>query len=148
VASPAAVGRYLTALRPLVAAAAEERRGFIREVGQFVEGARLGNVQLTTQAAGRLGRSRGDAFRAHRGAIAALSAPASCVDCHNAAVSWLELHVRACEALVEVGRSGELARLVETQRLLGEARVRAQQFNSAYDAAVHELRRVVEAARR
>lgn len=138
-------------LRPIINQAAEARRVFIRELGSFIESARHGNTQMVAQGAGRIGREQVAVFRDASSRLKHLHTPRACTSCHEAVSSWIEMHVAACEVLIDVGTKGDLKRLREAQGLLAEGRRFAQRFNGAYTALVAELRQRVEevtAARR
>jgi len=50
--------------------------------------------------------------------------PAACDVSHSAIAKWIDLHLAACNVMVDVGMSGDLTRLRESQRLLAEAGLR------------------------
>jgi hypothetical protein len=138
--TPKAVGSYLVAVRPVVAEATELRRGFIRDLGRLLHEVRLGDAHAIARSTGQLG-SRGHAaflealltLRRHR-------SPAACIECRDAASGWIQMHVEACEVMLQVGRSGDLKRLREAQALLAEGRVFARRFNAEYGHLTAALR--------
>ena len=144
--SARAIATYLVEVRPLLAEITESRRAFIRHIGVLMEDARHAGRGVVVQAAGRIGRDEGQAFRGLRAQLDRLPPPAPCDGCHQAVVKWTDLHVAACQVMVEVGVSGDLTRLRETQSLLADARTHAQQFNTEYTRLVADVRQRVRAA--
>jgi hypothetical protein len=127
-----ALVRYLVGVRTVLHQAVEARRVFVREVGVLFEQARSGNGPAAAQATGRVGREQVGRFREARLAVQRLSPPAAGEQCHEAVAGWIEMHVAACEVMVEVGGSGDLGRLREAQNLLAEGRQFASRFNVEY----------------
>jgi hypothetical protein len=147
-ASPREVARFLIGLKPIVARAIEVRQSWIKELGVLFEDARAGNAAQVTSRAGRLGREHVGAFRETRGLAERQKPPDTCQDIHRALMQWLDGLVKASEALVEVGSSGQMAGLQVAQRHVTEARHSARRFNGEYTRLVTELRVAVRAARR
>ncbi|HEY3108573.1 MAG TPA: hypothetical protein VGL23_07455 [Chloroflexota bacterium] len=146
--SPRATAAYLHDLRPLLVSAADLRRSFVREIGGLMDDSGRSSRLLMAQAAGRAGRDHSGYFRKLKAQVDALLPPATCLACHVAVQRWLERHVDASQVMTEVGRSGDLSRMHETQRLLAEARHFARQLNAEYSRLVEELRQRVKAASR
>ena len=144
--SPRAIATYLVSVRPLLQEVTDSRRAFIRHIGILMEEARQASRAVVVQAAGRIGRDEGAGFRSLLAQLNALAPPAGCESCHDALVRWVELHLGACTVMVDVGTSGDLGRLRETQQLLGTARVEAQRFNAEYGRLVTDVRQRVKAA--
>jgi hypothetical protein len=70
-----------------------------------------------------------------------------CSACHGALVAWMDRLVRSCDVLSEIGRTGELKRMRETQTLLAEGRRYAQAFNEEYARLCQVLREHVSAVK-
>ena len=146
--SPRATAAYLHDLRPLLASAADLRRSFVQEIGGLMDESGRSSRLVIAQVAGRAGRDHAGYFRKLKAQVDALIPPATCLACHVAVQRWLERHVDASQVMIEVGRSGNLTRMHETQRLLAEARDFARQLNAEYSRLVEELRQRVKAASR
>jgi hypothetical protein len=101
---------------------------------------------VITQAAGRAGRDRGDDFRRLKSQVDQLLPPAPCLGCHVAVQRWLERHGEACAVMMDIGLTGQLGRMRETQHLLGEARAHARELNSEYSRLLDDVRQRVRAA--
>src|SRR5688500_17215755 len=128
-ATPREVARFLIGLKPIVARAIEVRQSWIKELGALFEEARLGNAAQVTSRAGRLGREHVGAFRDTRGMAERQKPPDGCEDIQKALMQWLDGLVKANEALVEVGSTGQMAGLQVAQRHVTEARYSARRFN-------------------
>ena len=102
---------------------------------------------MTTRA-GRLGREHVGAFREVRASVGRLSPPEGCQEIHRSVQLWTDSLVKACEALIEVGSSGQLAGMQIAQRNVTDARHAARRFNSEYNRLLTELRVAVRSARR
>jgi len=146
--SPRAVAVYLLQLRPLLTEAIALRRGLVRGIGRLLAAANEGHSLGVALAAGRVGGEHVGPFRQVQRGIGRLAPPPSCARCHRAVVGWLEAQIAACELLVEVRRSGALARLPETQWRLADGREQGRRFNAEYARLVADLRARVDAARR
>jgi hypothetical protein len=144
--SPRAIAGYLVGVKPLLQEITESRRAFIRHIGILMEEARTAGRMVVVQAAGRIGRDEGHAFRTLRAQLDQLAPPPACEGCHRAIVRWVDLHVAACQVMMDVGVSADLVRLRETQSLLGDARIHAQEFNAEYSRLATEVRQRVKAA--
>lgn len=144
--SPRAITGYLVGVKPLLQEITESRRAFIRHIGILMEEARTSGRMVVVQAAGRIGRDEGQAFHSLRQQLDRMVPPPACEECHRAIVTWVDLHVAACQVMVDVGVSADLTRLRETQSMLGDARVHAQRFNAEYARLADEVRRRVRAA--
>jgi hypothetical protein len=144
--SPKAIAAYLVSVKPLLGEVTESRRAFIRHIGLLLEEARSAGRMVVVQAAGRIGRDEGQAFRSLKAQLEQVEAPPACLPCHKAILRWVDLHVEACQVMMEVGMSADLTRLRETQSLLGDARPHAQVFNSEYTRLVLDVRTRVKAA--
>ena len=147
-ASAREVAAYLVALRPILSSATEARRGWVKRIGVLMEDARRGNPSMVARSASALGHAPTGTFRTGRSRLEALKPPRSCAECHRALALWLDKLVAACDLLIEVGRTGNLARIRETQTLLAESRAHAHRFNAEYARLVHDLRRRVATATR
>lgn len=147
-ASPLAVAKYLMALRPHVARAIEVRQSWIKELGLLFEDARQGNAQQVTTRAGRLGRDHVGMFRDIRASVERGNAPEGCADLQRSVTAWIQGMVKACEALIEVGNSGQLSGMQVAQRHVTDARHQARRFNSEYNRLVTEIKVAVRTARR
>jgi hypothetical protein len=138
--TPKAVAGYLLAVRPMVGTAAETRRTFIRDLGRLLQQIKLGDNQLLAKATGQLGAEGRAAFRDVGLAMEGLRPPPACSDCHDAVQGWVQMHVAACEVMIEVGQSADLKGLREAQGLLAEGRHFARRFNAEYGALAAALR--------
>jgi hypothetical protein len=147
-ATPREIARFLIALKPQVARAIEIRVSWIKELGLLFAEVQNGNPTQVTARAGRLGREHVGAFREVRAAVDRLAPPDGCQDIHRSVLLWTDSLVKACEALVEVGSSGQLAGMQLVQRNVTEARHQARRFNSEYNRLLTELRVAVRSARR
>jgi hypothetical protein len=147
-ATPRDIARFLVTLKPMVARAIEIRTSWIRELGLLFEEARQGNEAQVTSRAGRLGRDHVGSFRDVRSSVERLQPPEGCGEIHKSVLSWTDALVKACEALIEVGNSGQLAGMQIAQRNVTEARHSARRFNSEYSRLLTELRVAVRSARR
>jgi hypothetical protein len=147
-ASAREVAAYLVALRPILASATEARRTWVKRVGVLMEDARKGNGAQVARSAASIGHDTAGTFRHGRSRLELLKPPRGCGECHRALLLWLEKLVAACDLLIEVGHSGNLARIRETQELLTESRAHAHQFNGEYARLVGDLRQRVAAAGR
>jgi hypothetical protein len=146
--TPRDVARFLVALKPIVARAVEVRQSWVRELGLLFEEARQGNEVQVVGRAGRLGRDHLVALREVRWAAESERPPEGCQDIHRSLMTWLDGLVRACEALIEVGTSGQIAGVNAVQRHVADARYAAKRFNGEYTRLVTELRVAVRSARR
>ena len=142
------VASYLVALRPILSSATEARRTWVKRIGVLMEDARKGNAGLVTRSAGSIGQDTVGTFRTGRARLEQMKAPKTCAECHRALALWLDKLVAACDLLIEVGRTGNLARIRETQQLLAESRAHAHHFNAEYARLVGDLRQRVAAAGR
>jgi hypothetical protein len=147
-ATPREVARFLVALKPMVARAIEVRASWIRELGLLFAEAQQGNAAQVTSRAGRLGREHVTAFRDVRSSVERIAPPENCQDIHKSVLIWTDSLVKACEALIEVGNSGQLAGMQIAQRNVTDARHAARRFNSEYNRLLTELRVAVRSARR
>jgi hypothetical protein len=147
-ASPREVARFLIALKPIVAQAIAIRQSWIKELGRLFEEARQGNTAHVTGQAGRLGRDHVTAFREVRWAAEVQQPPPGCRQIYQALMAWLDGLVSACEALIEVGSSGDLGGMQFVQQHVAEARHAARRFNGEYTRLVTELRLAVRTHRR
>ena len=147
-ASPKEIAKFLVSLKPLVQRAIEVRASWIRELGVLFEEARQGNEAHVTSRAGRLGRDHVTLFRDVRSAVERFRPPEGCQEIHRSVVAWTDSLVKACEALIEVGNTSQLAGMQIAQRNVTEARHAARRFNSEYTRLLTELRVAVRSARR
>lgn len=137
---------YLKQLRLILDEAIEARRLMVRKLGGLMEEAHTAHRSTIIQAVGRVGSDEATAMRRVRGHLERLAPPpAACENCHNAVAHWLDEMVLACDVMVEVGRSGELGRLRETQDHLAESRADARTFNAEYEQLLGELKRRAKA---
>ena len=133
---------YLKQLRLILDEAVEARRLMVRKLGGLMEEAHTAHRSTIIQAVGRVGSDEASAMRKVRGHLERLAPPPpACESCHNAVAHWLDEMVLACDVMVEVGRSGELGRLRETQEHLAESRADARKFNAEYEQLLGELKR-------
>jgi hypothetical protein len=137
---------YLVRLRPILAGATEARRVWVRRIAVLTADARRGDPVGMTGAASGMGRDTLTTFRSSRAQVERLRPPRGCAECHRALVQWLDKLIAACEALVAVGRTGQLHGIHEAQELLADSRFYAHRFNAEYARLVGELRQRVAAA--
>jgi len=138
--TPKAVAAYLMAVRPVVASATETRRAFIRELGRLLQAVRLGDAKVLARSTAELGASGREDFREVALTLARHRPPPACAECRDAVSGWIQMHVEACDVMLEVGRSGDLKRLREAQALLAEGRFFARRFNAEYGHLAAALR--------
>src|SRR5688500_17844335 len=103
------VAAYLVALRPILSSATEARRTWVKRIGVLMEDARKGNGAQVARSAASIGNDTAGTFRSGRARLEQLKPPRGCAECHRALVLWLEKLVAACDLLIEVGQSGNLA---------------------------------------
>jgi hypothetical protein len=147
-ATPRAIAGFLVTLKPMVARAVEIRASWIKELGLLFAEVQHGNPSQVTARAGRLGREHVGAFREVQTAVDRLAPPEGCQEIFASVLIWTDALVKACEALIEVGNSGQLAGMQIVQRNVTEARHAARRFNSEYNRLLTELRVAVRSARR
>jgi hypothetical protein len=146
--SARAIARYLVGLRPVLGDACAIRNEWVRGLGLLIQEAHSGDALRITRGSGGLGREFGQQFRHTRSRIDLLSPPPECDVCHAAVRAWAQCLLSSCEALAEVGRSGQLHGLRDAQARLADGRTQAHRFNDEYARLSHELRRRVQTARR
>lgn len=139
-ASPREVARYLGQLRPLLLTVMHDRQEWLRLVGMLIEEARTGTRPAIAQHAGRIGRDQIGSFAESRLQLDGLQVPATCQECHAAVARWLDTLTASCEVLIDVGFTGRLERIKQTQALLAEGRAHARQFNRAQAELIADLR--------
>ena len=142
------VARYLVGLRPVLTDACSVRADWVHRLGVLMADARSGNAARVHNGAGMLGREFGQKFRAVKARVEILNAPPECDLCHAAVRAWAEALMRSCEALEEIGRSGNMSGLRVAQDRLADARGQAHRFNDEYARLSSELRQRVAAIRR
>src|SRR5207302_8907527 len=103
-----AIARYLVGLRPILGDAGQTRSEWVRGLGLLIQEAQAGDALRIARGSGSLGREFGDQFRHTRSRIDLLSPPPECDLCHAAVRAWAQCLLTSCEALAEVGRSGQL----------------------------------------
>lgn len=143
-----ALVKYLLGLKDVIAGAVEARRYFVREMGMLIEQARLGNQQAVAQQTGRVGREQIIKFREAKLGVQRLNPPGACEQCQEAVAGWVDMHVSACDVMIEAGTSGDLKRLHEAQNLLAEGRRFASRFNAEYQRLSSVVRTRTEELRR
>src|SRR5262245_41979591 len=111
--TPKRVANYLLAVKPVIAGAADTRRAFIRELGRLLLQVKLGDAQSLAGTTGELGTEGRETFRDAGLALERMHAPPLCLECQDAARGWVQMHVLACEVMIEVGKSGNLKGLRE-----------------------------------
>ena len=146
--SARAIARYLIGLRPLLTDACAARNDWMRRLGLLIGESRSGNTLRIANGAGALGREFGERFRHTRSRIDLLRAPPECDVCHASVRAWTEALMGSCEALSQVGRTGQLGGLRVAQEKLSDARTQARRFNDEYARLTDELRQRVATARR
>ena len=135
------VAAYLIALRALVDEASTSRAAWIRQLGTLLKDARAdGDRDALAREAARIGDEQGAHFREFRRRLDQLQPPAMCQDIHLIAAGWIEKQSAACDVMVDVGQSGDLAALRETQGLLAEGRDDSRRFSTAYAELVAWLK--------
>jgi hypothetical protein len=119
-----------------------------RELGPLFEDVRQGNQAQIIGRAGRLGRDHVDGLLEVHCSAESERPPAGCEDIHRSLMTWLDGLVRAREALIDVGTSGQMAGLRDVQRHVADARHAARRFNGEYARLVSGLRLAVRSVRR
>ncbi|TAK25460.1 MAG: hypothetical protein EPO26_03580 [Chloroflexota bacterium] len=147
-ATPKDIARFLIHLKPLVARAIEVRQSWIRELSALDAEVKTGSAAQVTARAGRLGREHVTSFREIRSSTERHQAPEGCQEINRIVFAWLDSLVKACDALVEVGSTGQMAGLKIVQQHVSDARASARRFNSEYQRLISELNVAVRAARR
>jgi hypothetical protein len=143
--SPArAIAQYLSAIRALVNEASESRRLWVRQIGTLIADARAKPAEMVAPTSGQIGGEQRQAFEQLRARAVDLSPPHECLSCHDTVLGWLDKQIAACDIMVEVEQSGDVARLRLTQVLLAEGRLDTQRFNAEYTALVTALRARVQ----
>jgi len=144
-----AVAAYLTAIRTLVNEASASRAAWIRQLGQLMKAVRSSADEPGPLAAEalRVGTEQAAAFRAFRERLDKLNAPGICQDCHLIVLGWLDKQMAACDVMIDVGKSGDLASLRATQGLLAEGRDDTRRFATTYAELVAWLRERLDVAR-
>jgi hypothetical protein len=133
---------YLKQLRLILDEAVEARRLMVRKLGGLMEEAHVAHRSTIIQAVGRVGVDEAAAMRKVRNHLERLEPPPpACESCHSAVAHWLDEMVLACDVMVDVGRSGDLGRLHETQEHLAESRADARRFNTEYEQLLGDLKR-------
>ncbi len=144
-----AVAAYLKTLRALVNEASASRATWIRQLGALLTEVRAGtDPEALAREAGRIGLEQSVVFREFKRRLEKLDAPLLCNDIHLLASSWLDKQMAACEVMEEIGRTGDLASLRETQGLLAEGRNDSRRFSAAYAEMVAWLRERLGSTRR
>jgi len=146
--SARAIARYLVGLRPVLGDACATRNEWVRRLELLVEGAHSEDALRIARRSGSLGREFGQRFRQARSRIDLLSPPPECDLCHAAVRAWAHSLLGSCEALAEVGRSGQLDGLRVAQEQLASARTEGGRFNDECARLSRRLRRRVQIARR
>jgi hypothetical protein len=146
--SARAIARYLIGLRPILHDACAVRNDWVKRLGVLIDEARSGDVSRVSRGAGQLGRDFGDQFRNVRSRIDLLAPPPECDVCQAAVRAWAAALMTSCDALNNVGRTGQLQGLRVAQERLADARTQAHRFNDEYARLATDLRRRVATARR
>lgn len=136
---------YLKALRLVLDEAIEARRLLVRRLGGLMEDAHTSHRSTIVQMVGRVGTDEAASLRRVRERLGRIEPPPVCESCHGAVAHWLDEMVAACDVMVDIGRSGDLTRLRETQEHLAESRADARRFNSEYEQLLTMLRRRAQA---
>ncbi len=143
VSSPRKVALYLDELRGQVDAISAIRQDWVKDLGLLLRDIRTGDrtgdpvIASRSHQVGELNTQR---FRQVEARVGLLSPPPVCEACHSAVQTWLSKMIAACEVMVEVGITGEIERLRETQGLLAESRTDTLRFRSEYDYLIAQLR--------
>lgn len=134
---------YLRELSTLLNDVTEARRGWILKLSPLLHDAERKDPLTVAKSAVTLGREHLTLFRASRQALAHLRPPSECLQCHAAAMSWLDEHVTACERLVRAGETRDVRRLRRAQEPLADARACAARITTEYSRLVEDLRQQV-----
>ena len=135
---------YLKGLRLMLDEALEARKSLVRQLGTLLEESRSAQRGTMVGAIGRTGAGQAARLRTLRSRLERLPVPASARSCHRSVESWLNEMVQACDVMVDVGQSGDLGRLKETQEHLASSREDARRFNAEYERLLGELRQRAE----
>lgn len=141
-----ALAVYLKALRLLIDDAIDSRRSLVQHIGGLLDEARSSHRRTVVQATGRLGADQAATFRRLRGRLEQMDVPPGGRPCHDAVGRWLDQVVAACDAMVQVGDSGDLKHLRETQEHLAASRTDARRFNAEYERLLADLKQRVQRA--
>ncbi|MBM4418869.1 MAG: hypothetical protein FJ033_11235 [Chloroflexi bacterium] len=87
---------------------------------------------LATVRARRLGERFLTRFAALRREIEVTPVPSGGTRCQGALRRWIDLHVRACDALARLGFGSDLRPIGAAARYIGDARLAAREFNRAH----------------
>jgi hypothetical protein len=135
------VATYLTELRAIVDGASASRAAWIRQLGALLKDARAGAARdQLAQASARIGLEQRARFGEFLRRLVGLEPPPLCQDVHLIASGWLEKQIAACDVMVDVGRTGDVAALRATQGLLAEGRDDSRRFSVAYAELVAWLK--------
>ncbi len=87
---------------------------------------------LATMRGRRLGERFLARFDALRWELEATPVPPDGTRCQGALRRWLDLHLKACDALARLGFGSDLRPIGVAARHLGDARLVAREFNQAH----------------
>jgi len=132
---------YLRELSSLLGEVAETRKLWIGQLSPLLHNAEKRDPLVVARSAVTLGRAHLVTFRGARDRLRGLHPPIECINCHAAAVSWLDEHVAACERLVRAGETRDVRSLKNAQEPLADARACAQRITAEYGRLVDDLRR-------
>ena len=139
VSSPRNVALYLDELRGHVDAISAIRQDWIKDLGLLLRDIRTQNPEIASRSH-QVGQLNTERFRKVEAKVGLMSPPPVCEACHSAVQTWLSKMIAACEVMIEVGVTGEIERLRETQGLLAESRTDTLRFRSEYDYLIAQLR--------
>lgn len=142
--TPRALAAYLTGIRSLMEEATIIRRSWIRQIGMLILDARTKPSELVAPMVLRCGKENRELFVAFRKRLDGIATPPGCDACQAAFAAWLDKQTAACDALVDIGTSGDLAQLRAVQRLLADGRVDTQAFNAEYSTLIVTLKQRIE----
>lgn len=143
--SPRNVALYLDGLRDQIDAISATRQDWVKERGLLLRDIRTGDPDIASRSR-QVGELNTERFRTIEAKVGLMTPPPICEDCHSAVHTWLSKMIAACEVMIEVGVTGEIERLRETQGLLAESRTDTLRFRSEYDYLIAQLRARVKGA--
>lgn len=140
-ATPRAITRYLTSLKPILAAGTDARGVWVRFL---LEIARREDQHAAFAEAQQMALGQGQTLDAARRALASLPPPAGLEDMQRTIDKWLRTLASSCEAVFQ--SSGPLTPelLQKARSLIHEAGVEADRFNRQRATVVESLQDVVK----
>jgi hypothetical protein len=132
--NPRTIAAFLREVRALVDRLQGPQRVWIRDLGLLLRDARAGSETIgdVPVRAGELGRAHAERLRPLREQAATIQLPDVCASCHAFLLVWLDKHIAACEALVEVETTQDTGHLRTVHGLFGDARAEMRRFTAEF----------------